>query len=99
MSKFNQMFSSPEQDAQAVVETYRHEIERLKTQYRGMLETLCAKERRDGSFVIDFMALAAKLSLDGALELRASIDEVHRISGAPGEKPRIRVRQPKKADA
>ena len=79
------------QTAEARQKTLEQNMDRMKTKVRNVLDSLCARELSDGGFDIDFMALAAKLPLDQALELRASIDEVHRISGGPGEKPRIKL--------
>ena len=79
------------QSAEARLVTCQQNIERVKEKYRGLLETLAAKERSDGTVVIDFEALAERLSLEHALELRAAIDAKHRIKGEPGSKPRITV--------
>jgi hypothetical protein len=79
------------QSAEAALSTCRDNQDRVKEKLRGMMETLGAKERGNGTIDIDFVALVGRLSLEHALELRAAIDEAHRISGAPGEKPRIKV--------
>ena len=78
--------------AEAQVATYRDQVERLKGDSRDLFETLAARKLPDGTIDIDFGKLVQRLSTDHALELRAAIDEHHNISGAPGEKPRIRVR-------
>lgn len=49
------------------------------------------KERSDGTIVVDYEKFAAALGPDGWLELRRIGDEIHHVSGAAGEKPRIRV--------
>ena len=79
------------QSAEAKLATCQQNQDRVKEKLRHMMEALGAKERRDGAIDIDFEALAGKLSLEHWLELRAAGDEVHRVSGAPGEKPRIKV--------
>lgn len=79
------------QSAEAKNSTYAEQVDRLKEKLRGMMETLCARERSDGTIDIDFDALVRKLSIEHALELRAAIDQHHRISGAGGEKPRVRL--------
>ena len=79
------------QSAEGRLSTLQEGLERLKGKYRGLLETLGAKERSDGTVDIDFEALVERLSAEHALELRAMIDERHRISGVAGEKPRISV--------
>ena len=79
------------QSAEAKLATCQGSQDRLKEEARTVMETLCARKKGDGSFVIDFAALAARLPLDQALDLRAAIDEAHRITGAAGEKPRVKV--------
>lgn len=79
------------QSAEAKLATCQGNQERIKEKLRNMMDTLGAKEKSDGSVEIDFVKLAAKLPLDQALDLRAAIDEAHRISGGPGEKPRVKV--------
>ena len=41
---------------------------------------------------IDFDKFVPALGVEGALELRRIIDETWRVSGAPGEKPRLKVK-------
>lgn len=79
------------QSAEAKLGTCQDQIERLKEKYRNIVDTFAAKERSDGTIDIDFAKLAGLLSLEHALELRSALDETHRISGAPGEKPRVKV--------
>jgi len=86
-----QMWMERAQSAEAKLTTCQQNQDRIKEKHRGLMETLGAKERSDGSIDIDFDALAQRLSIEHALELRAAIDQHHRISGAPGAKPRISV--------
>ncbi len=53
------------------------------------------RERSDGSIVIDFEKMVGRLGPEACLELRSVIDDKYGISGAAGEKPRIRVRSSK----
>lgn len=80
------------QSAEAKCETYRAQIDRLKEKVRTVCESLGAKERSDGSFLIDYEAFAERLGPEGALEVRAIIDEKYGITGAAGEKPRMKVK-------
>lgn len=80
------------QSAEARVSTYEASVAKLKEKIRSVMETLGARERGDGSFDIDYEKFVAKLGIEGALEVRRVIDEQYAISGAPGEKPRIKVR-------
>jgi hypothetical protein len=79
------------QTAEAALTTCRDQTDRVKLKLRGMMEVLGARELSDGTIDIDFAKLAANLSPDHALELRAAIDEAHQISGGIGDKPRIVV--------
>ena len=79
------------QTAEARYETCRQQQDRVIEDSRNVLDTLCAKKRSDGTIDIDFDALVQKLTPEHALEFRAAIDQHHRISGAPGDKPRISI--------
>lgn len=50
------------------------------------------KERSDGSLVVDYDRFADAIGIEGALELRAVIDEKYNVSGEAGEKPKIKVK-------
>lgn len=80
------------QSAEARLETIQGNNDQLKERFRGLCEALGARVKSDGSIDIDYAAFVSKLSVEGALEVRAIIDEVHNISGAPGDKPKIRMR-------
>lgn len=80
------------QAAEARAAAYAGQIDRLKDKVRRVCDGLAARETADGGFVIDYEAFVRRLGLAGALELRAVIDEVHAVSGAPGDKPRVRVK-------
>jgi hypothetical protein len=49
------------------------------------------KEDSDGRITVDFEKFARNLGLAGALQLRAVIDEVYKVSGEAGEKPRVKL--------
>ena len=79
------------QSAEARLTTAEANTNLVKEKFRNMMATLGARERGDGTVDIDFAALVDRLSPEHALELRAAIDEKHRISGDPGAKPKITV--------
>lgn len=79
------------QSAEAALTTCRDNQDRVKEKLRDMMANLGAKERGDGSIQIDYDAFIERLGIEGALEVRAIIDQKYSISGAPGEKPRIKV--------
>lgn len=68
-------------------EAYEPALERVK-QFKT---NFGVRERDNGEIVIDFEKFVERLGLEGALELRRVIDEKYAVSGAPGEKPRVRV--------
>ena len=80
------------QSAEARSKTYEGQVERLKEKVRDVKEALCAKEHSNGTFSIDYVKLTDKLGVESCLELRGIIDARYNISGAPGEKPRVRVK-------
>lgn len=70
----------------------------LKSQYAPAIERIQnfktnfgVKERSNGEIDVDFDKFTDRIGLEGALELRAIIDEKYNISGKPGEKPRLKV--------
>ena len=50
------------------------------------------RERSDGSIIIDFEKMVDRLGPAACLELRTIIDDKYNISGAAGEKPRMKVK-------
>lgn len=72
-------------------ETLYQQVSRLKDEVRDVRELFAARKKRDGSYDIDFDKFVRQLGAEGALDLRRVIDEVYRISGAPGEKPKIKL--------
>ena len=71
----------------------------LQDQYGPALERVKAfkanfgvRERADGSIAIDYEKMVERLGLEACLELRVVIDQRWQVSGAPGEKPKVRVR-------
>ncbi len=76
----------------------RAQLATAKAQYEPILErytnfkmNMGLKEKSDGTLVIDYDKFVERLGPDGWLQLRQIGDEKHRVSGAGGEKPRIRV--------
>lgn len=79
------------QSAEAKLTTCRDAQERLKDEVRTVHETFGARKRSDGSYEINFDAFVERLGLESALQVRAIIDEKYHVSGAAGEKPRVRM--------
>lgn len=80
------------QSAEAREKTLRDQIDRVKETARAVCETLGAKIRSDGGAEIDFEKFVERLGPENALAVRAIIDEKYGITGAPGEKPRMKVK-------
>lgn len=79
------------QSAEARLKTCQDNMDRVKEDARTVLDTLGAKKRSDGTFVIDYDKLVNNLGIEGALEIRSIIDATYKISGEPGQKPRVRL--------
>ena len=84
-------FRSKYESCQAKLTTIQDQQDRLKEDTRYVLETFAARKKSDGSFDIDFDKFIERLGLEKWIELRAIGDEHYRVSGAAGEKPRIKV--------
>lgn len=68
-------------------EAYEPALERIKE----FKKNFGVREASDGRLLVDYDRFADAIGPDGALELRAIIDQKFSIAGAPGTKPRIRV--------
>jgi hypothetical protein len=79
------------QSAEAALSTCRDNQDRVKEKLRGMMETLGAKEKGNGSIDINYDTFVERLGIEGALAVRAIIDQKYSITGAAGEKPRVKV--------
>ena len=79
------------QSAEAKYNTLKENVEPLKLRVQQFKENFGVREKSDGSINIDFEKMVDRLGPAACLELRAVIDEKHGISGASGEKPKIRV--------
>ncbi len=81
------------QTAEARLKTLEQQIEPVKIKVQHFKESWGIKEsNQDGSYKINFDKFAENLGMEQALELRAIIDEKYGISGAPGEKPKVRMK-------
>lgn len=79
------------QSAEARIKTledaYRPALERVKE----FKTNFGIRERSNGEIEIDFVKFVERLGVTSALELRKVIDETYHVSGAPGEKPHLKV--------
>ena len=79
------------QSAEAINSSYQEVIDKLKEKIRRLKEIFGARELSDGQLDINYEKLVGQLDIKSALELRSTIDNMHRISGSAGEKPRIKI--------
>lgn len=79
------------QSAEARLATMEQSMKPALERVREFKAAFGVKERSDGTLIIDFDKFATALGAEGALELRRIIDEKYQITGAAGEKPRMRV--------
>ena len=82
------------QSAEARLLTMKDAYEPALERVREFKKNFGVREHSDGLITIDYDTFVGAIGADGALELRAIIDETYRISGAPGEKPRMRIKAP-----
>lgn len=79
------------QSAEARYNTLSEQMERVKEDAKVVLQLFAARKRQNGSYDINFDKLVDQLGLEKSMELRAVIDQRWRVSGAPGEKPHIKL--------
>ena len=79
------------ESAEAKLGTLKANIDALKERVQQFKANFGVREKSDGSIDIDFEKMVDRLGPEACLELRSIIDEKHGISGAAGEKPKIRV--------
>lgn len=79
------------QSAEAKLATLKAAYEPAIERVQQFKTNFGIKERHDGEIVIDYDRFVERLGVAAALELRAVIDQRYHISGAPGEKPRIKL--------
>ncbi len=79
------------QTAEAQLATMRQGHEAAVNRVREFKTNFGVREDSNGAIHIDFDKLVGALGVESALELRGIIDETYKISGAAGEKPKIKV--------
>ncbi len=79
------------QAAQAKMETMKQAYEPAIERVKQFKANFGVREKSDGSIDIDFEKFVERLGIEGWLELRAIGDARHNVSGAPSEKPRVKV--------
>ena len=79
------------QAAEAKVATAQEGSERLKEKIRDVFGFFGISEKYGGAYSIDYEKLVDALGMEQSIVLRGVIDQKYRVSGAPGEKPRVRV--------
>uniref|UniRef100_UPI003D0EA8CF hypothetical protein n=1 Tax=Roseibium sp. TaxID=1936156 RepID=UPI003D0EA8CF len=73
----------------------KDQIGRMKEEVRSVLDLFGAKKKANGQttfYEINYEAFVDQLGVEGALQVRAIIDEKYQISGGPGEKPKIKMK-------
>jgi len=79
------------QSAEAKLATYKEATGAAIERIKDFKANFGVREKSSGELVVDYDRFATAIGMEGALELRAIIDEKYNISGAAGEKPRIKV--------
>lgn len=91
MAQGEQYWIERAQSAEAKLSTCQSAQDGLKEEVRTTRETFGARKRSDGSYEINYDIFVEHLGLEAALQVRAIIDEKYHVSGAAGEKPRVRM--------
>lgn len=79
------------QSAEARLATQKTAFESAIEKVKAFKANFGIRETSDGSIIVDYEKFVERLGLQGAMELRQIIDEKYHVSGAPGEKPRIKL--------
>jgi hypothetical protein len=79
------------QSAEAKLATLKANIDPVIERVKQFKANFGVREKSDGTLDVDFDKFVERLGIEACLELRSVIDEKYVISGAAGEKPRIRV--------
>lgn len=77
--------------AEAKLGALEANIGAMKERIQGFKKNFGVREASNGEIGIDFEKFVENLGLEQALELRSVIDEKYRISGNPGDKPKVKV--------
>ena len=86
---WRQRAESAEAKLSTMEQAHKAAIERV----RDFKANFGIKEKQGGVIEIDYDKFVSNLGPEGCLELRKVIDDVHKISGEAGQKPRIKVAQ------
>ena len=76
---------------QTQLATAKQQYEPILERYTNFKGNFGVKEKSDGTIVIDYDKFVERLGMEGALALRAVIDERYKVSGGAGQKPRVRL--------
>ena len=79
------------QSAEAKLSSLNDATNRMKEDVREIYDMFCARKKGDGSIDINFPMFVERIGAENALMLRKVIDDIYHVSGAPGEKPRIKL--------
>ena len=79
------------QTAEAKLSTLQQNIGPVIERIKAFKGNFGLRERDNGEIVIDYEKFVERLGVEGAMELRKVIDELYRVTGAPGEKPHLKV--------
>lgn len=85
------MWRERAESAEAKVATAQQATEQVKEKIKFLNTEFGIKPAYSGTIKIDYDKLVEGIGIEGALELRGVIDRKYSISGAPGEKPRVRL--------
>jgi len=79
------------QTAEALLLTQKESMGAAIERVKEFKKTAGIREKQDGSLEIDFDKFVTKLGAESCLELRKVIDDVYKVSGVAGAKPRMKL--------
>ena len=92
MVQSEQFWVDRAQSAEAKFATLKANVEPMVERVKQFKANFGVREKSDGEIDIDFEKMVDRLGPEACLELRSIIDNKYGISGAAGEKPKIRVK-------
>ena len=79
------------QSAEALLVTQKESMGAAVERVKEFKKVFGIRERQDGSLEIDFDKFATNLGVESCIELRKVIDDLYKLSGKAGDKPRMKL--------
>ena len=77
--------------AEGLLVTQRESLGAALERVKEFKKNFGVRDKSDGSIEIDFDKFATNLGIESCLELRKVIDDIYKLSGKAGDKPRMKI--------